>query len=441
LADTTIQSTGKQREAGIDDAPGLVVITSGLTPCWSVLPLPGPEGSLTLGRGKVTGVEVEDPRMSRRHATFERPGGEWCITDHGSTNGTFLEGAPIAGRVEAHDRALVRLGNTVLLLVDDVRPFGTYPVRVERGMVVGPLLREAHERLAQAGASGQAVLIHGESGSGKELAARAFHEASRGGKPGPLVAVNCATIPPGLAERLLFGTRKGAYSGADASAEGYFQAAGGGTLFLDEIAELDPLVQPKLLRALESGEVTPLGATRPVDVDVRLCCATHIDLRTRVASGTFRQDLYFRLARVEVELPALRDRREELPTLIATLLAAAPAPRSSIRAEASFVEQVALREWPGNVRELGAELERAACAAAAAGRDVLKAADLSPRSGRAFAAPTAASAATQRAQAAPDDPIAVALESEGGNVSRAAARLGVSRAKVRRWVEKHGSKG
>jgi transcriptional regulator of acetoin/glycerol metabolism len=437
LLETTIPTTQNRPDEGLHEAPGLVVITTGNEVCWAVLPLLPPALSLTLGRGhKDSGVELDDPRMSRRHATFERREGEWLVTDHDSTNGTFLDGTPVKGRVGGEDGSLVRLGNTLVLLVDDVRPFGTFPLQSAGGLVIGPTLRLAHERITQAAAAGQAVLLRGESGTGKELAASTFHRATRGGKPGPLVIINCATIPAGLAERLLFGARKGAYSGADMSADGYFQAADGGTLFLDEIAELDPLVQPKLLRVLESGEATPLGATRSTAVDVRICCATHADLRARVVAGSFRQDLYFRLARCEVELPPLRERREEFPALIAALLASGPA-GGTIKAEASFVEQLACRHWPGNLRELGIEVHRGAMAAVTAGRTVLKSTDLAPRAGIPFAPPGGVIAS---AAPPPDDPIAQALEAEQGNVSRAAARLGLSRNKVRRWVEKYGAK-
>ena len=133
----------------------------------------------------------------------------------------------------------------------------------------------------------------------------------------PFVAVNCAAIPEGLAERLLFGARKGAYSGATADAEGYIQAANRGTLFLDEIAELDPLVQAKLLRVLETREVLPLGASRAKKVDIGICAASHRRLRDEVTAGRFREDLYFRIGRPEVQIPPLRERLDEIPWFVA----------------------------------------------------------------------------------------------------------------------------
>src|SRR6185503_9730039 len=152
----------------------------------------------------------------------------------------------------------------------------------------------------------QNLLISGPSGAGKEIAAGLFHRAcgrAREGNERPFVALNCATIPGGLAERILFGARRGAYSGADKDAIGLVQAANGGTLFLDEIGELPPDVQAKLLRVLETKQVLQVGAVEPTHVDFRVCAATLEDLRGRVADGRFREDLYFRIARPEVTLP------------------------------------------------------------------------------------------------------------------------------------------
>src|SRR5262249_47131898 len=192
---------------------------------------------------------------------------------------------------------------------------------------------------------------------------------------GPLVAVNCATIPEALAERLLFGARKGAFSGADADSDGYIQEADGGTLFLDEVAELSLAVQAKLLRVLETREVLPLGASKPRKIELRFCSATHRDLRAHVAAGKLREDLYFRIATPRVTVPPLRERPEEIPWLLqAEVSRIAP----SLALHVSVVETCLLRGWPGNVREILAEIRSAAQTALSAESQRLEARHLNP---------------------------------------------------------------
>jgi transcriptional regulator with GAF, ATPase, and Fis domain len=280
--------------------------------------------------------------------------------------------------------------------------------------------------------------------------AQAFHRAGpRAARP--LVPVNCAAIPHALAERLLFGARRGAYSGADADAIGYLQEADGGTLFLDEVAELDLQVQAKLLRVLESKEIMPLGASKPRTVDFALCSATSKDLRALVAAGTWREDLYFRIARPAVTLPALRDRPEEIPALIAHELARLPPPAPG--AHISFVEQCLLRPWPGNARELLAEV-RAAAQAPRGGGHRLTARHLAETAGSVFSAAAldVPAAPPSRDTSPPDPPqkrmpridvawrqrIEDALRANGGNITAAARALGLHRNQMRRLLERHG---
>jgi transcriptional regulator with PAS, ATPase and Fis domain len=272
--------------------------------------------------------------------------------------------------------------------------------------------------------------VTGETGAGKELAAREFH--ARGAHPdGPFVAVNCATIPQGLAERLLFGAKKGVYSGADADSEGYLQAAHGGTIFLDEIAELDLQVQAKLLRVLETREVLPLGASKPKTIDVRVVSATHGDLRKRVSDGKFREDLYFRIGKPVVALPSLRERGEDIPWLVAEALRA-----SGRSAHVSLIEAALLRAWPGNVRELLAEIAAAARASEDANAESVEAIHLDEDAGKAFGEDDDEDAPDDAPRAAGPDRAAIerALRKERGNVSRAAAELGVHRTQLRRWI-------
>jgi len=306
------------------------------------------------------------------------------------------------------------------------------------------------EDAASAARTSMTLHIRGESGCGKEGVAQAFHRAHTRGAAA-LVAVNCAAIPHAIAERLLFGAKRGAYSGAEADAAGYVHEADGGTLFLDEVGELDAEVQAKLLRVLESKEVLPVGASKPRKIDFALCSATNQDLRALVARRWFREDLYFRITGRAVTLPALRNRPEEIPALIARELAKlSPAPK--MRAE--FVEQCLLRPWPGNVRELLTEIRNAAQAALAEGRR-LGVRHLSATAGSLFGS------AAHRARATPparEDPLASkrlpqhsppidveqhrriirALQTNAGNVTAAASELGLHRTQLRRLIERHG---
>jgi two-component system response regulator PilR (NtrC family) len=216
-------------------------------------------------------------------------------------------------------------------------------------------VRALIDRLARSQAP---VHICGESGSGKELAARMIHERSvRADRP--FVAVNCGAIPENLVESELFGHRRGAFTGADSDREGFFKAADGGTLFLDEVADLPLAMQVKLLRAIQERRVRPVGATQETPVDVRLISATHRDLGTEVREGRFRQDLFYRLNVIELRMPALRDMPEDIGSLASGILARRAEPGPAPRLSAAAMR--ALREYPfpGNVRELENILERA----------------------------------------------------------------------------------
>jgi DNA-binding NtrC family response regulator len=411
--------------------PGVVVVLDAGKPAARAFALP--RAGLELGRGAPEGVFDADERVSRRHLSVHHTRGTWTVTDLGSRNGTYIDAEKIQGFVDCTRPVLIRVGQSLLWTVDDVTLYqgASEPLAQGDAPVVGGRLRRLWDEIAVASRAGDTLLVRGESGTGKELAARRFHAVSFAERTAPFIAVNCAAIPEGLAERLLFGAKRGAYSGAATDAEGYVAAAHQGTLFLDEVAELDPLVQAKLLRVLESREVLPLGESKPRPVQIRVCAATHANLRDEVAAGRFRQDLYFRLGRPEVVLPPLRERIDELPWLIAAEIRRAhPGREPSV----GLIEACALRPWPGNVRELLREVRLAAHAKLERGATLILAEHLAPDAGREIAP-----ASVPRAAAAPsDDAIAAALGEHDGNVTRAAKALGLHRNQLRRWLAKRG---
>jgi len=287
---------------------------------------------------------------------------------------------------------------------------------------------------------GTNVLITGESGTGKELIARAVHHSSTRSR-GPFVPVNCVAIPAELAESMLFGHTKGAFTGAVADRKGCFELADGGTLFLDEIGDMPATLQAKLLRVLEDGEITPVGASRSRRVDVRVVAATNAELDEKIAAGEFRQDLYFRLARYTVEMPALRERAEDIPLLAAHFLAVFADEMGMPRPELSpaALAQLAGHAFPGNVRELKNVIERALIESRgrAIGPEHLRL--VSPAVRRAVgmeapvpSLPVPAAPLPLNLEAAEQALIQRALQETEGNVAEAARLLGVNRSRIYR---------
>jgi len=293
------------------------------------------------------------------------------------------------------------------------------------------------ERIGRVANSRAPVLIAGETGSGKELVARAVHEAS--GRD-PFLPVNCGALPENLIESELFGHVQGAFSGADRDKIGLFEAAGGGTLFLDEIGELPLALQPKLLRALESGEIRPVGGTEPRTIDVRVVAASHRDLETAVEEDEFREDLYWRLHVLHLEVPPLRARSEDIAFLaqIALNRLSSREKRRELRVDEATLALLERHPWPGNVRQLFNVLERASafCTGTRILPEHLPSEFLRERDGGDRGA---ASPGTERTLAEVErDHILHVLEASGGNKSLAARTLGIPRRTLYRRLDAYG---
>jgi DNA-binding NtrC family response regulator len=307
------------------------------------------------------GVVLADDTVSRRHAELVRSDHGWLLRDLDSTNGTTLAGVRVH-EVEIGPDVPFVVGGTELVVstapeVVEVRPSD----RSELGPLVGgsARMRELYAVIERIAPTDLTVLATGETGTGKELVARAVHDRSPR-RDRPFVVFDCGAVAANLVEAQLFGHEKGAFTGAATARAGVFEAADGGTLFVDEVGELPLELQPKLLRALEGRTVQRLGETRTRAVDVRVVAATNRSLEAEVRAGRFRSDLYFRLAVVEIELPPLRQRTEDLPQLVSALLARLqPRGRRVLGAADEVLEVLAAYRWPGNVRELANVLGRA----------------------------------------------------------------------------------
>ncbi len=373
--------------------------------------------------------------MSRAHARVTRAFGGWVVEDAGSKNGTLVGGRPVT-RAELADGDVIEVGRTFLLFRRAL-PFEPGAAAVVDGAVaqgraagmftLSPGFERALAALEKVAPAALPVILEGETGTGKEVAARAIHALS--GRRGDFVAVNCGALPAALVEGQLFGHRRGAFSGANEDRPGLFRAADGGTLLLDEIGEMAPAAQAALLRVLEQREVLPLGATRPVPVDVRVIAATHRPLDRRVEEGAFRRDLHARLAGVRFLLPPLRERREDLGHLAATLLAragVAPLPALEPRAARALLGAA----WVGNVRQL----EKCLTAAAVLSGGGPIAFEHLPAEVR--GPPPAAVIAEEQGEAARDELVTL-LREHRGNVSAVARAMGKARMQVQRWLKRY----
>jgi two-component system response regulator GlrR len=317
----------------------------------------GCDDTMTIGSHPSNQMVLPQPAVSRFHARLELDPVGYRLVDLDSTNGTFVEGMRI-GAAYLPKKAKLRFGDV------DVH-FAVERDEAELGMAEGerwgaligksPTMRRVFEHLERVAPTDTTVLVLGETGSGKDLVAQELHAHSpRANKP--FIVVDCGAMPGQLIESELFGHEKGAFTGADQARAGAFEAADGGTLFLDEIGELEPTLQARLLRAIESRKIKRIGSDKWRPVDVRLLVATHRDLPAMCNQGLFREDLYYRISVVVVRIPPLRQRQEDIPLLAAAFLAEGG---TDLHLDPALADSLVHRRWAGNVRELRNFLQRA----------------------------------------------------------------------------------
>lgn len=399
-----------------------------------------PGVDFVIGRDERAEVPVADADVSRRHARLRREADGLVLTDLGSRNGTFVN----ARRITSTTLRLgdvIRVGGSVAIVSDAPG----IPSEIAPGLVGGPRLDAVLTDVRRAAASDLPVIVEGETGTGKEVVARAIHAWS--GREGAYLAVNCAALPEALAEGELFGYRKGAFTGAERASLGLFRSAHGGTLLLDEVSDLPLVLQAKLLRVLEQREVQPLGEAAPVPIDTRVIVATQTPLRELVAQKRFREDLLARLDGVSVCLPPLRERPADVPALFTrafTLHKAGAAPAL----EAELVERLCTYDWPFNVREVVLLARR--LAVLSGDRLTLNVRDLPAQmqpNEPASASLQLPEVSRERAPESPGLPDAAgelalpallaALRVSRGNVAQAALVLGISRQRAYRLMQGH----
>ena len=324
------------------------------------------DGSSTyVGRSAVNDITIEeDQSISSTHFEIKAEEDGFVLRDVGSTNGTKLGGCLIK-EVYLSPNVSFRAGNTTFKIepLDEVVEIPLSEDEHFHGVIGrSPAMREVFATLKKVAPSELTCLIEGETGTGKERVARAIHDASRR-KDEPYVVLDCSAIPKDLMESYVFGHEKGAFTGAVEQKTGAFEQAEGGTLFMDEVGELDLSLQPKLLRVLENREFKRVGGTKTHKADVRVIAATNRDLREQVNTEGFREDLYFRLSVIEIDLPALKERREDIPLLVEHFLddvAERRPDRPRMRLTADAMDMLMKYSWPGNVRELQNVIRRAA---------------------------------------------------------------------------------
>jgi sigma-54 dependent transcriptional regulator, acetoin dehydrogenase operon transcriptional activator AcoR len=445
------ESSSVDGEGDLEDVLSLLLRSDQPLAASGRFPISGSDG-VVLGRGETLAVQrrrdaqgdqlllsIPDRHMSTTHARLLRlPGGHWLLEDAGSKNGTVVNGARCT-RAPLEGGDLLEVGRSFLLYH---RRRGTRDTTALAGLTTAsPELAESYAGLARVAPSLLSIVLLGETGVGKEIVARAVHQAS--GRAGAFVAVNCGAIPANLVESTLFGHRRGAFSGAAESRPGLVRSADRGTLFLDEIGELPGPAQAALLRVLQEREVVPVGETRPIPVDLRVVAATHRDLRAGIEAGTFREDLFARLSGLVVRIPPVRERREDLGTLIAAVLRRVAREPEAVRFTPRAARALLRHDWPRNVRELETCL-MAATLLAPEGEDV----DVRHLSEEVRDGLLTASKAAEEAVPAEETPalkrelsaaeLATLLKGHNGNISALARGLRTSRSQVYRLLDRHG---
>jgi DNA-binding NtrC family response regulator len=383
----------------------------------------GPSERLVLGSGPAADVRVLDRTVSGRHCALEATELGLRVDDLGSKNGVHVGLARVRTAALSPGGGSFVIGRTSVA----VRPIGTEDVVDSEPTVPGLVgssasMRRVARDLRRYARLRVPLLLVGESGTGKDLAARAVHTLSE--RSGAFLPLNVGAIPETLADAELFGHRRGAFTGAVASRAGAFEQAHRGTLFLDEIGDLPASIQVKLLRIVEDGCVRPLGGATGLVVDVRIVAATWADLRQRVEEGRFREDLWHRLSTVVIELPPLRRRKSDLPSLSAALLGRIADEVGKKELTSAALARLVAHPWPGNVRELASVLYRAA--ATSPGSEIRpEHLELHPPR-----------SAHRPMQSLSVEDAATLLRRHAGNVSAAARAAGVARSTFRAWVEK-----
>jgi transcriptional regulator with GAF, ATPase, and Fis domain len=404
-------------------------------------------------------LTVPDAWVSVSHARLVRSSDGWTVEDAGSRNGIRLHGERIE-RSLLQDGDIIEMGHTFLLFrerlleatPDDLQLGDLRPAHPGLATLSPPLAAQ-FATLACIATSRVSVMVLGETGTGKEVVARAVHELS--GRKGAFVAVNCGALAPNLLESELFGYKKGAFSGATEDRLGLVRSADGGTLFLDEIGELPAAAQTTLLRVLEQREVLPVGGTRPIPVDLRLLSATHRPLHALVVHGSFRADLLARLAGFSFELPPLRGRREDLGMLLAALVRRHATDPARVTLSNPAARALLQHHWPLNIREVEKCIE-AALVLAQSGEikleqvaPALRAASTRPAALLGVRPPGAPAAKESSSPELAEDPRAQTHEQRkqrlqellarhGGNVAAVARDLGRAPLQIRRWCRRYG---